>query len=301
MHVTLHQLKVFQTVAESQSFTRAAEVLHLTQPAVSIQVKQLEDNVGLPLLEVVGKKIYLTQAGEELLRYSRGINRSLNEATQVLDELKGMQRGRLTIAVASTANYFAPRLLATFNCRFEHVKVSLDVTNREGLLRHLETNDVDIVIMGRPPDNLDLAAEAFMDNPLVVIAPPSHPLTATQHINVLDLQSQTFLIREQGSGTRIAMERCFREKNMTLSTGMEMNSNEAIKQAVQAGLGLGIVSRHTIELELETQRLVVLDVDSFPIVRHWYIVHRRGKRLSKIATAFREFVLSEALALVDKN
>jgi LysR family transcriptional regulator, low CO2-responsive transcriptional regulator len=298
VHVTLHQLKVFQTVAENKSFTRAAEVLHLTQPAVSIQVKQLEDNVGLALLEVVGKKIYLTQAGEELLRYSRAINRSLSEAAQVLDELKGMQCGRLLVAVASTANYFAPRLLATFNRRFEQVKVSLDVTNREGLLRHLDANDVDIVIMGRPPDNLDLAAEAFMDNPLVVIAPPSHPLTQCGRIHVQDLQSQTFLIREQGSGTRIAMERCFREKNMTLSTGMEMNSNEAIKQAVQAGLGLGIVSRHTIELELETQRLAVLEVESFPIVRHWYIVHRRGKRLSKVASAFRDFVLHEARALL---
>jgi DNA-binding transcriptional LysR family regulator len=298
MHLTLRQLKVFQTVAENHSFTRAAEVLHLTQPAVSIQVKQLEDNIGLPLLEVIGKKVYLTQAGKELLHYGREIERQLQEAQQVMDDLKGLRQGFLTVAVASTANYFAPRLLATFSRRYDNVRVSLDVTNRQGLLRHLDDNDVDIVIMGKPPENLDLVAESFMDNPLVVIASPEHPLVGHDAVSLDKLQNETFLVRELGSGTRVAMERYFTEKNMTLSTGMEMSSNEAIKQAVQAGLGLGIVSRHTIGLELETGKLAELSVDSFPIVRHWYIVHRQGKRLSNISEAFRNFVLAEAHGLL---
>jgi DNA-binding transcriptional LysR family regulator len=298
MHFTFRQLAVFQAVAAHLSYTRAAEELHLSQPAVSMQIKQLEDAVGLPLFEQLGKKIYLTAAGHELLRSSREISRLLAETKQLLGEMKGLKQGRLTIAVASTANYFAPRLLATFNRRFQGVKVILDVTNREGLLRHLDANDVDMVIMGRPPPGLPVEAHPFMDNPLVVIAPPEHPLAGQAEIPLATLQDQTFLIRERGSGTRIAMERCFAEKNLSLSAGMEMNSNEAIKQAVQAGLGLGVVSQHTIGMELEANKLVVLAVESFPVLRHWYIVHREGKRLSAAAAAFREFIRDEAAELL---
>lgn len=299
MHLTLRQLHVFQSVAEHLSYTRAAETLHLTQPAVSQQIKQLEESAGLPLFEQLGKKIFLTSAGEELLRYSHDILNLVNEAGQVMEDLKGLRRGRLNIAVAGTANYFAPRLLAIFNQRFaEHIQVSLDVTNRAGLLRHLEANDVDIAIMGRPPEGMEVVAEPFMDNPLVIIASPQHPLASQRQIPLTELQHHTFLIRERGSGTRIAMERWFKEQRVSLSTGMEMNTDEAIKQAVQAGLGLGIVSRHTIDLELEIRRLVVLDVMSFPIKRHWHIVHREGKRLSVVADAFRRFVLQEANRLL---
>jgi DNA-binding transcriptional LysR family regulator len=298
MNVTLRQLKVFEAVARHLSFTRAAEVLHLSQPAVSMQVKQLEENLGVPLFEQLGRKVYLTQAGEEMARYSRKVTEQLAEAALVLEELKGMKRGRLNIAVASTANYFAPRLLATFCREHEGLEISLEVSNRECLLRYLDHNEKDMVIMGRPPAGQDLVFEAFMDNPLMVIAPPGHPLAGADTVPLERLHQETFLVREQGSGTRIAMERFFRDQGISVNTGMEMSSNEAIKQAVMAGLGLGIVSRHTLELELETGHLVALPVAGFPIMRHWYVVHRRGKRLSHVAEAFKRFVLEEARGLL---
>ncbi len=297
LRLTFRQLSVFQAVARHLSYTRAAEELHLSQPAVSMQIHQLEEQVGLPVFEQIGKKIYLTQAGQELLPYAQAIARQLADAAEVMADLRGMRQGRLRVSVATTANYFAPRLLATFTQRFSGIKVTLDVTNREGLLRHLENNDVDIVIMGKPPAELEVVAEPFMDNPLVMIAAPDHPLTQRQQIPLAELQNQTFLVRERGSGTRIAMERCFQEQQLLLSTGMEMNTDEAIKQGVQAGLGLGIVSWHTLRLELELGRLVMLSVDSFPILRHWYIVHRQGRRLSAVAEAFRSLVLAEARSL----
>lgn len=299
INATLRQLRVFEAVARHLSYTRAAQELYLTQPAVSMQIKQLEDSVGLPLFDQLGKRIFLTEAGREMCHYSRAVAEQLNEAEAVLQELKGVKRGKLNISVASTANYFAPQLLAIFSRRFSDVTVSLDVTNRETLLRQLATNEKDLVIMGLPPDGQQLVAEPFMDNPLVVIAPPDHPLTRKRKIPLTALQKETFLVREQGSGTRIAMERFFTQQHIRLITGMEMNSNEAIKQAVQAGLGLGIVSIHTVALELEVKRLAVLDVKSLPIMRHWYIVHRAGKRLSPVAQAFKEFILGEAAHLLE--
>ena len=297
MHVTLHQLKVFESVARLLSYTLAAEELYLSQPAVSMQIKQLEGNIGLPLFERLGKKIYLTEAGREMFHYSRTIAQQLAEAETVIEEMKGIKRGRLVISVASTANYFSTRLLAIFNERMQGVTVSLDVTNRENLIQQLTANETDLVIMGKPPDGFDLETESFMDNPLVVIAAPGHPFAQRKHIPLNDLQGETFVVREAVSGTRIAMERFFNEKGIHLNTGMVMTSNEAIQQAVQAGLGLGIVSLHTLELELQTHHLVVLDVESFPIMRQWYVVHRKGKRLSPIAQAFKDFVLKEAKCL----
>ncbi|MBT9612174.1 MAG: LysR family transcriptional regulator, partial [Burkholderiales bacterium] len=294
LHLTFRQLSVFDAVARHLSYSRAAQEMHLTQPAVSMQIKQLEENVGLPLFEQLGKKIYLTEAGRELSHYSRVIAQQLSEAETVLNDLKGLQRGRLKISVASTANYFAPQLLANFSQRFPTVTVSLDVTNRQALLAQLANNEMDMAVMGQPPEGLDLVAESFMENPLVVIAPVNHPLATDKKIPLERLQSETFLVREQGSGTRIAMERFFNQHGVQFQAGMEMSSNEAIKQAVQAGLGLGILSLHTIGLELETKRLKVLDVKGFPIMRHWYVVHRKDKRLSTVAQAFKAFLLTEA-------
>ena len=294
MNVTFRQLKVFEAVARHLSYTQAAQELHLTQPAVSMQIKQLEEQVGLPLFEQLGKKVFLTQAGEEMYHYSRNIAHELSEAEEVLEQLKGVRRGHLVLAVASTANYFATRLLAAFAKQFPEVTFSLDVTNRAVLLQQLERNESDLVIMGRPPADMPLTMEAFMDNPLVVIAPPAHRLVGDKEIPLDDIKDEPFLFRERGSGTRIAMERFFKERGVILKTGMEMASNEAIKQAVEAGLGLGIVSIHTLELELETRRLAVLNVQGFPVLRHWYLVHREGKRLSPVAAEFRRFVLAEA-------
>jgi len=292
MHITFRQLQVFESVARNLSYTQAAQSLHLSQPAVSMQIKQLESAIGLPLFELLGKKLYLTEAGEELFNYSSSISRQLDEAEEVIEALKGASRGRLRVSVASTANSFATRLLAGFAHLHSHVTISLDVTNRRSLLDQLQNNETDLVIMGRPPADLDLVTEPFMDNPLVVIAPPTHPLANEPNIPMKALQQETFVVRETGSGTRIAMERFFSEQGVSLNTGMEMTSNEAIKQAVEAGLGLGIVSIHTLELELETGRIKILDAENFPILRHWYVVYRQGKRLSPTAQAFRDYVLS---------
>lgn len=294
MHLTLRQLSIFEAVARHLSYTQAAADLHLTQPAVSMQIKQLEENLGLPLFEQLGKKIYLTEAGHELHHYSRAIAQHLREVEEVFEQLKGIKRGRLALSVASTANYFATRLLAAFCKQYQTITFSLDVTNRENLLRQLEENERDLVIMGKPPQDMDLISETFMENPLVVIASPEHPLAQRKAISLQELTRESFVVREPGSGTRIAIERFFAERRLTLKTGMELSRNEAIKQAVAAGLGLGIVSIHTLELELTTGYLVMLDVESFPIRRHWYIVHRQDKRLSPLALAFKEFVLREA-------
>lgn len=298
MHVTLRQIEVFQAVTRHLSYTRAAEELYLSQPAVSMQIKQLEGNLGLALFEQLGKKIYLTEAGQEFYHYCRSVSQQLDEAEAVLEDLKGVTRGRLTVSVASTANYFATRLLAAFARHHPDITISLDVTNRKSLLHQLEANETDLVIMGQPPEEMDLETEAFAENPLVIIAAPGHALASKKNIPLKKLQQETFVVRETGSGTRIAMERFFSEKGISLTTGMEMTSNEAIKQAVEAGLGLGIVSIHTLELELETKRLKILDAESFPILRHWYVVYRQGKRLSPVAQAFREFVLNEAPTLL---
>ena len=298
MNVTFRQLKVFEAVARQLSYTQAAKELYLTQPAVSMQIKQLEDNVGLPLLEKMGKKIFLTEAGNEMYHYARSIARELNEAGDIIELLKGVESGRLEITVATTANAFATRMLAMFKQQHAGVTISLDVTNRERLLQQLADNEKDIAIMGRPPEDADLVIEPFADNPLVVVAAPDHPLVSKQPIPLYMLQEQTFVVREQGSGTRTAMQRFFDQHNLKVTLSMEMNENEAIKQAVQEGMGLGVVSIHTIELELETKRLVILDVEDFPIMRHWYLVHRKEKRLSPITQTFKDYVLSEGRKLI---
>ncbi len=301
LHVTLRQLKVFESVARHLSYSRAADELHLTQPAVSMQIKQLEDNISLPLFEQLGKRIFLTEAGHELYQYSRAIAQQLADMEVALDELKGMERGKLSIAVVTTANYFAPHLLAKFCQRYPGVTVSLNVSNRETVLKQLTDNLIDLAIMGQPPENLDIDSESFMENPLVVVAPPDHPLCREQHIPVERLAQEIFLVRESGSGTRSAMERFFSEHGIKINKGMETDTTEAIKQAVQAGMGLGIMSKHTAELELEMERLKILDVQGFPIVRYWYVVHRKHKRLSSVAKAFLAFLLKEATELLVKS
>ncbi|NOY62401.1 MAG: LysR family transcriptional regulator [Gammaproteobacteria bacterium] len=294
MNVTIRQLKVFAAVAKHNSFTRAAEALHLTQPAVSMQVKQLEGSAGLPLFEQIGKKIFLTEAGREMYHYARQIAQQLNEAEEVMQALKGIQRGRLAISVASTANHFGTRLLAAFSKKYPSVTIKLDVVNRETLLHQLVENEKDLVIMGQPPSNIELNTEPFMENPLVMVAHAGHPWAKEKNIKAERLRDKTFVVREPGSGTRMAMERFFESHGIPFEPGMEMTSNEAIKQAVEAGLGLAVVSIHTLELELETGRLAILNVQGFPIMRHWYVVHPRSKRLSPVAETFRQFVLNEA-------
>jgi DNA-binding transcriptional LysR family regulator len=294
MHITLRQLEVFSAVARHKSFTRAAEALHLSQPGVSMQIKQLENNVGLQLFEHVGKQIFLTSAGHEMFGYSQAISHILDEAESVIEELKGGKSGKLAISVATTAGHFATRLLAAFSQRYENVTISLNITNRANLREQLENNEPDLVIMGQPPAGVEVESEIFMENPLVMIAPADHQLAMKKNIALSHFENENFVVRETGSGTRSAIQRFFDQHGVTFHTGIDMSSNEAIKQAVEAGLGLGIVSIHTLELELETGRLVILDVKDFPIMRHWHIVQRAGKRLSPVALAFKQFVLEEA-------
>ncbi len=294
LNITFRQLKVFESAARRLSYTRAAEELHLSQPGVSMQIKQLEEMVGLPLFEQIGKKMHLTHAGEEVYSYSLSIGQMLDEMETVLNELKGLHSGRLSISVATTASYFATRMLAEFSKRYQDITISLDITNRESLQRQLENNSPDLVIMGQPPAGVDVDADAFMENPLVIIASVEHELVGSRNIPLAEMAEERFVVREAGSGTRIAIARFFAEHNVSFHTGIEMSSNEAIKQAVEAGLGLGIVSLHTLELELETNRLVVLEVEDFPILRYWYIMQCKGKRLSPAAQVFRSFVLTQA-------
>lgn len=296
-HFTLRQLQVFEKVASHLNYSRAAEELYLSQPAVSMQIKQLEAHIGLPLFEQMGKKIFLTEAGRELFHYSRNITQQLAEMQAVFSEMKGLGQGRLTLSVVNTANYFTPQLLARFCRRYPGISVNLHVANRDAVLKQLADNSTDLAIMGQPPDGMDVSAESFLDNPLVVIAAPGHPLTKLKRVKFARLAEETFLSREQGSGTRSAMERIFAEHKIQPRIRMEMETNEAIKQAVQAGMGLGILSQHSIELELETKRLAMLNVEHFPLLRHWFVVHRSSKRLSGAALAFKDFLLTEAKSM----
>lgn len=254
--------------------------------------------MGLPLFEQLGKKIFLTEAGQRFLPYSRGIAHQLAEADEIMAELRGGRQGHLSLAIASTAKYFVPGLLGIFHRRFPGMRVGLDVTNRETLLNRLEQNDVDLVIMGQPPEGLDVEAGIISDNPLVVIAAADHPLARERNIDPARLSREPFLIREPGSGSRSAAERFFAARDIALNVEMEIASNEAIKQSVAAGLGLALLSRVTLASELKTGRLTILDVAGLPIMRQWHVVHRRGKRLGLVAQAFRQFLLDEAAGLL---
>ncbi len=294
LKITLRQLQVFASVARNLSYTAAARELHLSQPGVSMQVRQLEEAVGLPLFEQLGKKIYLTEAGRHMLEYSRSLEDLLDEAEGVFDSLKGVESGHLSVSVATTASYFATRLLAAWSKRHQDVSIDLDVTNRQSLQRQLEANEPDLVIMGHPPSGVPVDAEALMENPLVMIAAPDHELVDERNIPLERFASEPFVVREPASGTRIATQRFFDAHGVPFNKTFTMTRNDAIKQAVEAGLGLGIVSQHTIELELETGHLHILDVAGFPIMRTWYLVRRKGKRLSPAAESFRLFALEQA-------
>lgn len=299
--LTLRQLKIFEAVARNLSYSKAAVELHLSQPAVSMQVGSLQKFVGLPLTEQIGKKIFLTAAGLEVFHASQQIAAQLEDLGGALAQLKGVEGGQLNIAVTSTVNAVATDLLAQFRGTYANVSMHLDVSNRESVLSLLAANRIDLAIMGQVPEGLGLDAIRFMDNPLVVIAPPDHHLVKRNSVSVEDLAAESFLVREAGSGTRGAMERFFADKGQEIRSSMEMSSNEAIKLAVQAGLGLGILSLQTLEMELALKRLVVLAVEDFPIMRHWYIVHRADKRLSPVAQAFKNFLLDAAPAVLSPD
>jgi DNA-binding transcriptional LysR family regulator len=296
-NATLRQLKVFETVARHLSFSRAAEELHLTQPAVSTQVKQLQDHVGLPLLEQLGKKIYLTTAGRELLQHSRTIIHQFKEAEEAFAVLRGISGGQLKVAVIS-AGYFFPRLLAEFCRRYSNVSVQLLVNNREAVLRQLADNEIDIAIMGRQPQTADLVAAAFAPHPYVLIAAPDHPLAQRRRIALKTVLNEKFIVRERGSDTHTTMREVFGRRASSIHTVMEIKSNETVKQAVAVGMGISFISLHTITHETRDRQLVLLDVQGFPVINNWYVVHRKNKRLPPVAAAFKEFLLNEGEKLI---
>jgi DNA-binding transcriptional LysR family regulator len=299
-NATLRQLKVFETVARHLSFSRAAEELHLTQPAVSTQIKTLESHVGLELFEQLGKKVYLTQGGAELLYYSRAIIKQFQDAEAALAHFKGISGGKLNIAVISAGDYFLPHLLVAFLRQHPGVQLNLTVHNREELLGQLANNLTDLAIMVRPPHNLDTLNESFAPHPYVIVAAPSHHLAGRKRISLEALMREPFVVREKGSDTWFSMEAGFGEYIRDLNIAMEIKSTETIKQAIIAGMGIGFLSAHTIGQELKTGSLVVLPVQGFPLMLDWYVVHRNDKRLPPVARAFKEFLLTEGAGLIDK-
>ncbi len=297
-HATLRQLKVFESVARHLSFSRAAEELHLTQPAVSTQVKRLEEHAGNALFEQFGKKIYLTPAGAELLQISRAIIGQFEAAENAMMQFQGVSGGKLNVGVISAGDYFFPRLLVEFASRHSGVILNFTVHNREGLLTHISENLTDLAIMVRPPADLATVNEAFAPHPYVIVAAPDHPLVDCRDIPMATLLRERFVVRERGSDTWKSMEEGFGGSLETIRVAMEIRSTETIKQAVIAGMGVSFLSAHTISQELKTGSLKVLDVRDFPVMQNWYVVHRKNKRLPPVAQAFRDFLLSDGAALI---
>jgi len=295
---TLKQIRAFCAVSRHRSFAGAAEELHLTPPAVTMQIKELESVVGLPLFDRGAKAATLTMSGEYLLVYARRVLATLKEAEDAMARLRGAQSGRITIGMVSTAKYFLPRLLARFRAEHRGVEMQLAVGNREQLVRHLHDNEVDLAVMGMPPRELDTRAEPFAVQPHAVVASPEHPLARQHGVPPSALGAEEFIVREPGSGTRAAMEQFFREHHLAPPQVMQMTSNETIKQAVIANMGLAFLSLHTAGLEIATGQLAVLDVVGLPLMRRWHIVNIRGKTLSPAAEALRHFVLEQGEALI---
>lgn len=296
---SLRQLQVFEAVARHCSFRRAAEELFLTQPSVSLQVKKLRTALGMPLFEQIGKRIYLTEAGECLYEASRQVLDTLSRAEMKVADLKGLKRGHLRLAVVTTAKYFAPRVLGVFCERYPGVEVSLKVTNRERVLERLHANIDDLYIIGRPPDSPDMHFEPFVANPLVVMAPHTHPLAGERGISLARLADEPFIIREPGSGTRMAMEALFAAHGLMPRIRMELGSNEAIKHAIAGGLGVAVLSRHTLALEGESGPLTVLDVEGFPLPWHWYVGYPTAKELSVVARTFLDYLQDEGRLIAE--
>ncbi|MDY6994515.1 MAG: LysR family transcriptional regulator [Pseudomonadota bacterium] len=300
MYMTLRQLTLFKAVAQHLSFTRAAAELCLTQPAVSIQIKQLEGHVGMPLFEQIGKRIFLTEAGHALYAACEDIFARIELLEKSLNELQGTIKGQLKLSVVTTATYFTPYLFSHFLSRYPEVHLRLNVTNRTHILERLANNEDDLVIMGQVPEQLSVQAHQFLETALVVLAPPQHPLVGQKQVPLSRLAEETILVREIGSGTRLAMERCFAAHGLTLNTDMELGSSEAIKQGVMTGLGVSVLAQHTLTLELAAHLIALLDVEDFPLKRHWYLVHLSEKELSLVARTFLDFLLVHTQALIPK-
>jgi LysR family transcriptional regulator, low CO2-responsive transcriptional regulator len=308
MHFTFRQLKVFAAVARHLSFTRASEELHLTQPTVSMQIKELTSAVGMPLFEQVGRKIFLTNAGRELVLTTRELFDSWDRFEMNVANLQGLRRGKLRVSIVTTAKYFVPRLLGEFSQMYPEIEATLEVANRDQVVARLAANLDDIYIMDIPPSGMKLMIEPFLDNPLVVIAPAAHALAVRcdkksgakrgakssdpRRITLKEIARERFVQREKGSGTRLAAEKFFEDRNIKLDIKLELGTNEAVMQGVSGGLGLAVVSQHAIGSRARDGEIAILNVQGFPIKRAWYIVEPEGKKLSVVAEAFRAHLLA---------
>jgi len=292
-HVTLHQLRIFTVLARHLNMTRAARELHQTPAALSIQIKQLAEHAGAPLYEQIGKRLFLTASGEAVERAGRDILRRLESLAQELDAHRNVERGLLRLAIITTAEYFAPRLVGAFCQEYPGIEVRLEIVNRDSILERLKQNLDDLYIMGQVPEGFQGTAHPFLDNPIVLIAPADHPLTQARGIAPERLAEESFILREEGSGTRMTAENFFRERGIQLRVRMTMSSNEAVKQLVAGGLGLSVLSRNTVAAEVAAGDVAILDVAGFPIRRHWHVVHRRNKRLPAVAERFLSFLLRD--------
>lgn len=302
MNITFRQLRVFVEVARQGSMARAAATLHLTPPAVSMQIKEIETQVGLKLFDRNGRSVRLSTAGEYFVVHARRMLADLREAENAMARFSGLEQGLLTIGMLSTAKYFVPRLLARFNADHPGIEVRLRVVgNREQLVQEMHAGEIDLSVMGRPPRELETRAESFAAHPLVFIAPPEHPLLEFASVQAEQLQNFPFIVREPGSGTRTTLEDFFAEQRVVPRVSMEMSSNETIKQAVMAGLGLSFLSLHTVGLELRSGLLALLPVAGTPVMRTWYAVHLQSKVQSPAAEAFRAFLLEHGEVYLESH
>lgn len=289
--LTLRQLQIFATASRHSSFVRAAEELHLTQPAVSMQIKQLEEAVGLPLFERVGRRLTLTEAGETLSHHANRILGEVKDAEDAVQSLSLADSGAISVGLVSTARYFIPQLIARYSAQFPKADVRFSVANRDALLRLLQDNAIDLAVMGRPPRDLDAVAEPLAYNPQVIVASPRHAFATAPCFDLQELRHDTFLWREAGSGTRKVAEQVFKNHLFTPAKLVTLDSNETIKQAVMAGIGISLLSLHTLRLELRAREITILDVSGTPVDRAWQIVHLNAKQLSPTCQAFRRFVI----------
>ncbi|WP_422661873.1 LysR substrate-binding domain-containing protein [Pannus brasiliensis] len=291
IQATLHQLRVFEATARHSSFTKAAEELFITQPTVSTQVKQLTKAVGLPLFEQIGKRLFLTEAGKELLHTCQEIFNQLDNFEMKVADLKGTRQGKLTLGVITTAKYFVPRILGAFCQQYPGIDIALQVTNHQKLQERMIENEDDLYILSHPPEEIELCSRPFLENPLVVVARRDHPLAGQRAIPIARLNNEPFIMRESGSGTRQAVQKLLNLHDVSVKVRLELGSNEAIKQAIAGGLGLSVLSKHTLISDGENGELVVLDVEHFPIQRNWYVCYLAGKQLSVIADAFLHYLV----------
>ena len=293
MNITFRQLRLFLALADTGSVSGAARSNHVTQPTASMQLKDITEAVGVPLYEVISKRVHLTQAGQELARTARAISGEWESFIQAVDGIKGLTRGKLNVAVVSTAKYFIPRLLGDFCNRYPEIDISLEILNRDGVVSRLRNNRDDLYVMTMPPLDMELNCQAFLPNPLVVIANCEHRLANRKQISLKDLKKERFILREPGSGTRMAVDTHFKLHKFNPDLRLELGSNEAIKEAVAGGLGIAVLSEHTLRPHLASASLAVLPVEGFPLESNWHIVHQKGKQLSPIATVFQRHLLKQ--------